>query len=41
MGGIPMLQVGDWLAYEGILVVDGRLVLDIVLLDVVVRLNVE
>ena len=41
VGSVPTLQVGDWLAYEGILVVDGRLVLDVVLLDVVVRLNVE
>lgn len=41
VGGVPTLQVGDWLAYEWILVVDGHLVLDVVLLDVVGRLNAE
>ena len=39
MGGIPMLQVGDWLACEWVREVDDCHVLDVELHDVVERLN--
>jgi hypothetical protein len=35
------MQVGEWLVCELVLVVDGHLVLDVVLLDVVGMLNAE
>jgi hypothetical protein len=41
VGGIPTLQVGDWLASEWIRVVDDPHVLDVVLLDVVGMQNAE
>ena len=41
MGGVPTMQVGEWLVCELVLVVDGHLVLDVVLLDVVGMLNAE
>ena len=41
VGGVPTMQVGEWLVCELVLVVDGHLVLDVVLLDVVGMLNAE
>ena len=40
VGGVPTMQVEEWLACELVpVVVDGHLVLDVVLLDVVEMLN--
>ena len=39
MGGVPTMQVEEWLACELVPVVGGHLVLDVVLLDVVEMLN--
>ena len=39
VGGVPTMQVEEWLACELVPVVGGHLVLDVVLLDVVEMLN--